>query len=181
MSHIHTEPGEHDLTASAYIIRVDLGEPAIFLHKHRVLKKWLQFGGHVEIKENPWQAIARELHEEVGYEMSQLTLLQPDLPAVEFTNAVVHPVPATTLTVQYGDLDHLHTDLAYAFTASEPPGQKIGKDESDVLRAFTVAELKNLSDDEIPTNVRELCIYLIETILKSWKPTPADSWKTALL
>lgn len=70
MPHIHTEPGQHDLTVSAYIVRMDLPEPAIILHKHRKLNKWLQFGGHVEPHENPWQAVQREIREESGYELS---------------------------------------------------------------------------------------------------------------
>ena len=71
MPHIHTLPGEHDATASAYIVRTDLGEPAIMLHRHKKLDTMLQFGGHVELHENPLEAIAHELREESGYDFRQ--------------------------------------------------------------------------------------------------------------
>jgi hypothetical protein len=49
MAHIHTEPGQHDFTASAFIIRLDRlderGQPKLLLHKHKKLHKLLQFGG----------------------------------------------------------------------------------------------------------------------------------------
>lgn len=35
MSHIHTNPGEHDLAASAFIIRTDAPEPQLLLHVHK--------------------------------------------------------------------------------------------------------------------------------------------------
>lgn len=53
MPHIHTEPGQHDHTASAYIVRLDEAEPALILHRHKILGQYLQFGGHVELDENP--------------------------------------------------------------------------------------------------------------------------------
>ena len=35
MPHIHTEPGQHDHTASAYIFRTDFSEPKVMLQKLR--------------------------------------------------------------------------------------------------------------------------------------------------
>ncbi len=53
MAHIHTQPGQHDHTASAYIFRVDFDEPKLVLHLHRKINKYLQFGGHIELHETP--------------------------------------------------------------------------------------------------------------------------------
>lgn len=72
MPHIHEGDGQHDLTAGAFIIRFDQDEPKGLLHFHRKLHKLLPIGGHVELNESPWQAIAHELDEESGYSMSQL-------------------------------------------------------------------------------------------------------------
>ena len=72
MSHIHNDPGHHDLTVSAFIILLDKTTPKLLLHRHRILKKWLQFGGHVELNENPWTAIIRKMSEESGYGIEQL-------------------------------------------------------------------------------------------------------------
>lgn len=35
MSHIHTKPGQHDFTASAFIIRTDGTEPRAMVHMHK--------------------------------------------------------------------------------------------------------------------------------------------------
>ena len=60
MAHIHNEPGQHDLTVSAFIINVsDKENPKILLCRHKKLGKLLQPGGHVELDENPWQAVLR--------------------------------------------------------------------------------------------------------------------------
>lgn len=77
MPHIHTQPGQHDHTASAFIIRTDGTEPRILFHMHKKIKKLMQPGGHVELHETPWQAVVHEIEEEAGYEISQLKILQP--------------------------------------------------------------------------------------------------------
>ena len=72
MPHIHNKPGQHDICVSGYIVKITEGdEPRIILHKHRKLKMLLQFGGHVELDETPWQAVLREIAEESGYDKNQ--------------------------------------------------------------------------------------------------------------
>ena len=58
MPHIHTGEGEHDLTASAILVRKinDLGF-SVLLHKHKKIDRIMQPGGHVELTENPYQAV----------------------------------------------------------------------------------------------------------------------------
>src|SRR3954466_7704978 len=63
MPHIHHEPGQHDFTTSAFIVRTDRSEPQAVLHEHRKIGKLLQFGGHIELTESPWQALLREVRE----------------------------------------------------------------------------------------------------------------------
>ena len=70
------------MTISAWIMRRQDGEVKALVHRHRKLHIWLQPGGHIEHTENPWQALAHELREETGYELSQLRVLQA-LPVVE--------------------------------------------------------------------------------------------------
>jgi 8-oxo-dGTP pyrophosphatase MutT (NUDIX family) len=177
MPHIHTQPGQHDFTTSAYIIRLDLPEPAVILHKHKILKKWIQFGGHIELNETPWQAIAHEVLEESGYEMHQLRLLQPFTPALQLTDATLHPWPAATLTMRFSsDTEHFHTDIANAFTTTALPEHPLGAGESQEIRLFTRNEVAALPDDDIPANVRNLCLCIFDVYLGSWASIPADSW-----
>lgn len=76
MAHIHTGLGQHDLTVSAFIVRGAPDGPRLLLHRHKKLALVLQPGGHVELAENPWAAIIREIAEETGYSATQLVVLQ---------------------------------------------------------------------------------------------------------
>src|ERR1035437_9256827 len=93
MAHIHTNPGEHDQTASAFIVRTDKAEPELLLHVHKILGVLLQPGGHVELDENPWNAICHEIVEETGFDLGQLMILQPKLRIDSIEGAILHPVP----------------------------------------------------------------------------------------
>jgi 8-oxo-dGTP pyrophosphatase MutT (NUDIX family) len=177
MPHIHTGQGQHDFTASAYIIRADLPEPAVMLHQHRVLNKWLQFGGHVELDESPWQCVVREIGEEVGYTPTQLQVLQPETRVTKISHAALTPQPFVMLTHGYGNEDHFHNDIGYTFVTSEAPGGTITADESGVFKAFTRAELAALPDDTIPENVREAAMAALDTFLPAWKPLPVTNWQ----
>jgi len=64
MAHIHTAPNQHDHTVTAYIIRIDKDEPRALLHMHKKLNVLLPVGGHIELDETPWAAMAHELEEE---------------------------------------------------------------------------------------------------------------------
>jgi 8-oxo-dGTP pyrophosphatase MutT (NUDIX family) len=102
MSHIHTKLGEHDVTSSAFIVRFDTPKPQLLLHQHKSLGKLLQPGGHVELTENPWQSVLREITEETGYELSQLQVLQPKDRLASLANAILHPVAVCVNTHDFG-------------------------------------------------------------------------------
>ena len=63
MPHIHDLI---DLTVSAYIVYDD----KILLMHHKKLGAWMQVGGHVELHEDTDEAIAREIEEECGVEVT---------------------------------------------------------------------------------------------------------------
>lgn len=168
MSHIHTDPGQHDATICAYIVRLDLPEPALVLHMHRKLHKYLQFGGHIELHENPWQAITHEIAEESGYAMDQLKILQPEVRLESLKGAVLHPQPVTYQTHRFAAADHYHTDVSYAFVTRELPRSAVADGESAELRTFTLSELAALPDEDIPANVRQTSIYILTVVLANW-------------
>jgi hypothetical protein len=171
MGHLHTEPGQHDVTASAYIVRIDGPEPVLLLHMHKKLNQYLQFGGHVEHHEDPWQAITHEIAEESGYLMQQLRLLQPSLRLKKVSGVALHPVPVTLLTHEFPGLDHFHTDMAFAFTTRESPAKEVEEGESTIMRNFTAAQLRALPEKDIPSNVREIGLFILEDILSAWEDT----------
>ncbi len=47
----------------------------------------------MELNETPWQAVAHELTEETGYELGQLSILQPVDRIESLPKIVVHPAP----------------------------------------------------------------------------------------
>lgn len=148
MSHIHTEPGQHDITASAWIVREVDGEPRALVHMHRKSKVLMQIGGHIELDENPWQGIARELREEAGYDISELEILQPSAATHHIAGALEHPVPALSLTFESADRElskHFHTDFCYVFVARHAPTYQPDETESTDLRWCTIDELKTLA------------------------------------
>lgn len=170
MPHLHTEPGQHDFTVSAYIVRLDTPEPAIILHRHKLLGKYMQFGGHVELHETPWQALIHEIAEESGYQPEQLKILQPAVRLTKFSDSVLHPQPVSIQTHPFGNIDHYHTDIAFAFVTNEPPRGTVGEHESADIKTFTAAELAKLGNQEIIKNVRETAVYVIDELLRQWQP-----------
>lgn len=120
MAHIHTQPGQHDHTVTAYIVRTDSTEPKILLHMHKKLSRLLTVGGHIELDETPWQAIAHELQEESGYSLNELLVLQPKERLAGLSGVVMHPYPVVMNTHNVAP-GHDHSDTGYAFVATANP------------------------------------------------------------
>lgn len=179
MPHIHTQPGDHDHTASAYIFRVDGPEPRILLHKHKKLDTLLQFGGHIEIQETPWQAISHEVPEESGYAMEQLRILQPKSRIKKLTEVTLHPMPVIEFTHAFNKM-HNHSDRGYVFVTKEEPKHRIAADESQDIRLFTKAELLAVPPDEILPSVVEIAVYIFDNCLDSqaWEAIPTTEFES---
>jgi 8-oxo-dGTP diphosphatase len=176
MPHIHTQPGQYDLTASAFIIRLDLDEPAVMLHHHIKLHRYMQFGGHVELHENHWQAVAHEIAEESGYTLSQLKLLQPSMRLTSATKAVIHPTPIYVQSHQFGEDDHYHTDISFAFVTDQSPADTVAEGESTDIKTFSAAELTALPDGVVNQNVREAALFVLNEVLATWRPVSTDTF-----
>lgn len=140
MPHIHTEPGQHDITTSAWIFREDPDELRMLVHMHRKHGKLMQVGGHIELDETPWQTIAHEVPEESGLNLSDLYVLQPLAETLDIAGASVHPVPAVANTHAIGG-GHYHSDFGYAFIVKGDPELHPAEGESSDLRWLTVGEL----------------------------------------
>lgn len=83
------------VTASAVVV----GPRGTVLHRHRLLGRWLQPGGHLEAGESPPEAAVREVAEETG-----LAAWHPN--GIPFLLRIdVHQAGAL--------LDHTHLDLCY--------------------------------------------------------------------
>lgn len=170
MAHIHTNPGEHDLTASAFVIRDDFPEPRLLLHMHKKLHVLLQPGGHVELGENPWQAIEHELREESGYTFNDLELLQPKDRLRSLSGAQFHPVPVVLNTHNFDPEGvHKHTDISFAFLAHAEPSLLPADGESVDMRWLSSEQLIQLPSTEIIENVREIGQYVLTHVYNEWE------------
>ena len=179
MPHLHIEPGQHDFTTSAFIVRTDTPETTIMLHLHRKLAKYLQFGGHIELNEHPWHGLVREIREESGYSPEDVSVLQPPSRfEADFTGTSYHPVPCNFNTHrEQTQTNHFHSDLVYAMVADHPPRLVIDAQESHIFKLFTASELKALNPADIYDQTRANALYVLETILTRWEPLPATHWK----
>lgn len=160
MPHLHIEPGNHDLTVSAYIINVEDPEtPKLLLHQHKRLRKLMQPGGHVELNETPWDAITHEILEETGYDIADLILLDT-LGGLNIKvsnhNVKVQPVPffLNTHPMDNGEISHYHTDLSYAFEAPKAPTHPVEGDESTIFRLVSLDEIDTIPDEEITSTAK---------------------------
>jgi len=176
MSHINTNPGEHDYTVGAYIVRVDGLEPKALLHIHRRMNVLLPIGGHIEPDETIWQAIEREIDEESGYSLKQLDVLQPKERIAELSDVITHPSPVIMSTHALSKLNHFHTDTSFAFIANNDPAGEIDEGESQDLRWLGKNELKELKEDEIFPHTREIYLYILNECINKWEQVPSSSF-----
>ena len=175
MPHIHTEPDQHDHTVSIYLIRTDFNEPKIMLHFHRKVKKWAQFGGHIELHETPWLSLVHELKEEAGYDIHHLKLLQPARRLKAIKGAVVHPQPVVHATMGYpSNKGHFHTDTTYALVADANPKSPPQEGESTELRLFTRDQI--VGSEEIDSITRDTALHILDEILPHWQPIPSSEF-----
>ena len=176
MPHIHTANGQHDHTVTAYIIRTDTSEPMALVHMHKKLHKLLPVGGHIELSETPWQAMAHEIQEESGYELSDLVLLQPVSRIKHLSGVALHPYP---LNVNAHSITrtHFHSDMAYGFIASSEPSGSIEDAESTDLRWLTQTELGGLQEPDIFLNTKETYSFMFTECLGNWERIPAVAFQ----
>lgn len=141
MPHIHTEPNQHDMTVSGYIVRTDEAELKCLVHMHRKMGKLMQIGGHIELNETPWQSLAHELQEESGYTLNELKVAQHSADRVVEVASVNHPAPFLVNTHSVGN-NHFHSDLCYGLVAESPANSLPAEGESADLRWMTLAEME---------------------------------------
>lgn len=110
MPHIHEQ---YDFTTSAFIMHPS--EPKILLLKHKKIGKWLQPGGHIELDENPIQALHREIEEETGLNPKQYEFIETaNGPKPKGISSTFLPIPFYINEHFWdGKGPHKHIDLCY--------------------------------------------------------------------
>lgn len=174
MPHIHTQPGQIDVTVTMYLFRWRDDVLEMMLHMHKKLNKLLPIGGHIELDETIWRAVAHEMEEESGYELSRVKLLQPKLRLASLDDAVIHPQPVVVNTHEITK-GHFHSDSAYAFLVDGQPTKTLAENESSDIRWMTMEDIDKLSDAEIYSNVSEICHFIVDNF-SEWDIVETNSY-----
>ena len=86
MPHIHDL---YDFVVSVFIVHKN----KILLVYHKNYQEWLPIGGHIELNEDPEQALYREIQEECGLKVKILA----ETPPIRHRGVKPIPTPSTTL------------------------------------------------------------------------------------
>ena len=150
MPHIHDK---YDFTVTAFIVNT---EAKVLLVNHPRYNKWIPVGGHIELDEDPDEALFKEIREETGLVTTPLTTkLKIDSPGTKFL-----------LTPNYVDAHeanppHKHISFIY-FMKTESNDFKVSDEHTD-MRWFTESEL----DDEEYALDPSITYYAKEAITKA--------------
>jgi 8-oxo-dGTP pyrophosphatase MutT (NUDIX family) len=137
MPHIHEL---YDFTASGYILHPT--EPKLCLHYHKKLNSWLQVGGHIELNEDPIQALHHEVEEEAGLAPDEYNILEPTNQPVMRGSKVI-PLPFSISVHPFGETSHSHIDMAYILR-SKTTRLTPKDDEAAQIDWFTIEQMREL-------------------------------------
>ncbi|HVW23262.1 MAG TPA: NUDIX domain-containing protein [Candidatus Saccharimonadales bacterium] len=101
MPHIHDQ---YDFSVTAFIVYGD----RVLLVEHPRYQKWLPIGGHIELNEDPEEALYREIAEETGLEVEVLAS-KPDIES-SGTKFILTP---SYVDVHEANLPHKHISFIY--------------------------------------------------------------------
>jgi len=124
MNNRKTLPGH--ITGSAIVLSPD--REKILLIDHKLMKMWLQPGGHWDPEEpDPWTAAKREAVEETAVELAEQLVPYGD--AHMPLQIETHPIPARP---DKNEPEHYHHDFRYAFIAKS---EELSHQEHEVAAA----------------------------------------------
>jgi 8-oxo-dGTP pyrophosphatase MutT (NUDIX family) len=153
MAHIHEKI---DFTASVYIVF----ENTVLLHMHKKLGIWLPPGGHIELDEDPNQAVLREAKEETGLEIT-LVGESTDYGAPPYMARDL--VPPRFLNRHFFDATKTHEHVDCVYFARSDRNDARHEIEGGEIRWFTKTELES-TDFEILADVRRHALVALQEL-----------------
>ena len=151
-------------TATAFVV----DGSRTLLHWHRRLQQWMPPGGHVELNEDPVQAVLREVHEETGITAEVIPTTAP-LP-FDYPEQLPAPYAILVEDIPGPGEPHKHIDMIYFCRAVAGAAHETRDDPT--LRWVDEAELRtNVALDvvgcgisaTVPEDVRVLALVAIDT------------------
>ncbi len=132
MPHIHEKI---DFTVEAFIVHNN----KVLLRKHDKYKLWLSIGGHIELDEDPLEAVVREAKEEVGLDITVHS--QKDNFVSKDEPDVIDKIPPVFMYRHHTSPTHEHVCFVYFATTNTSeviPGDNESKTD---IRWFTMDDL----------------------------------------
>lgn len=130
MPHIHDLI---DFAVAVYIVQ----DEKVLLVDHKQLAKWMPIGGHIELDEDPEEALFREVQEECGLEIE----VAGTKPGIQ-ENGTKALIPPIYLDIHDNKLPHRHVGLVY-FAKAKSSDVSLADKEHNEIRWFTKEELSN--------------------------------------
>ena len=124
-----------DFTIGAYIVHKG---KVLFIH-HKELNTWFQIGGHIELDEEPEQALYREIEEETGLTKKDIVVMstKPDFKS-EIQRHLYTPNFMDFHKINEG---HWHVGIVY-FVKSKTSKVKLERDFHHEIRWLNKNELR---------------------------------------
>jgi 8-oxo-dGTP pyrophosphatase MutT (NUDIX family) len=144
MPHIHEQ---YDFIVAAYIVHDD----RVLLVQHPRYGKWIPVGGHIELDEEPEEALVREITEETGLQVELLADKPPHM------QGVVKFVPTPRyIDVHEANSPHRHIGLVY-FARAKSDAYVISAEHTDLqwLSATDLDDLKYRLDESVKFYCRQ--------------------------
>lgn len=152
MPHIHKE---YDFVVSIFIVR----RGKVLLIHHKRYDKWLPIGGHIELNEDPEEALVREIREESGLSVEILS----EKPRIGHRG--VKPI----LTPAYVDVHHIypgHRHIAFVyFGRSRSSRVRLHRKEHREFKWFSRSDLSR-SRYSVTRSIRFYCRKALEAVLR---------------
>jgi len=148
----------YDFTVSAYIMHPT--EPKLCLHYHKKLRKWLQPGGHIELNEDPLQALEHELLEETGLTIKQYNIIEPtDQPRPRNTKKI--PLP---ININVHSNDSMHSHIDYVFLVKSSTVKLLPQQgESPIIEWLTIDEIyKKHKSGDVFDGTLDICQWIFD-------------------
>jgi 8-oxo-dGTP pyrophosphatase MutT (NUDIX family) len=153
MAHIHDKI---DFTASVFIVHGD----KVLLHMHKKLGIWLQPGGHVELDEDPNQAVLREAREEAGLDI-ELVGAAPERLETKFGSREL--MLPRFLNRHFFDETRTHEHIDFVYFARSASGEARPEEDGGEVRWFTKEELEENAFGILP-DVRKYALLALQEL-----------------
>lgn len=154
MPHIHEKI---DFVVDVFVVHKD----KVLIRRHDKYDKWLAVGGHIELDENPNQAAAREVKEEIGLDV-ELVGESPKLRNKEWSS-YRELIPPRYMNIHDISSTHRHISLVYFAKSISDKVVDEGSEKSKGYKWFTKQDLEK-NREKISESIKFYALKALEEL-----------------